>query len=280
MGKRNALGRGLEALIPKKTSDENTGGIVTIGIDEIFPGKFQPRKVFGEEGINELAQSIKEKGVIQPLVVRRTDSGYELIAGERRWRASRKAGIKDVPAIVVNVNDRESLELALVENLQREDLNALEEAQAYKKLLDEFNYSQEEVAHRVGKNRTTVNNALRLLKLPKEIREELSKGTISAGHARALLALEMPAAQRETCRKIIKYGMSVRAAERTVKNFNKRDREKKKVLKPASIRSLEDELKRVLGTKVEIKSKGKGGKIEIEFYSLEDIDRILDVLRS
>ncbi len=279
MGERKALGRGLEALIPRIETEE---ALLTCPIEELKPSRLQPRKAFNEESLDDLAVSISEKGVIQPLLVRKTSDGYELVAGERRWRAALKAGIKEVPIRVVDVSDRESLELALIENIQREDLNPLEESEAYKRLIDEFGYSQEEVARRVGKNRTTINNALRLLKLPVEVREQIASGGITAGHARALLAIGDILIQRELCRRIVKQGLSVRETERIagrLKTGKKEEKRHRRELKEPTLRALEDELKQLLGTKVEIRMKKSSGRIEISFYSIDELERILEMLR-
>ncbi len=279
MGERKALGKGLEALIPRIETDE---GLLTCPIEELKPSRLQPRKAFNEGSLDELAESISEKGVIQPLLVRKTSDGYELVAGERRWRAALKAGIKEVPIRVVDVSDRESLELALIENIQREDLNPLEESEAYKRLIDEFGYSQEEVARRVGKNRTTINNALRLLKLPVEVREQIASGGITAGHARALLTVGDILIQRELCRRIVKQGLSVRETERIAGRLKTRKKDAKRhrrESKEPTLRALEDELKQLLGTKVEIRMKKNSGRIEISFYSIDELERILEILR-
>ena len=279
MGERKALGKGLEALIPRIETDE---GLLTCPIEELKPSRLQPRKAFNEGSLDELAESISEKGVIQPLLVRKTSDGYELVAGERRWRAALKAGIKEVPIRVVDVSDRESLELALIENIQREDLNPLEESEAYKRLIDEFGYSQEEVARRVGKNRTTINNALRLLKLPVEVREQIASGGITAGHARALLTVGDILIQRELCRRIVKQGLSVRETERIAGRLKTRKKDAKghrREVKEPTLRALEDELKQLLGTKVEIRMKKNSGRIEISFYSIDELERILEILR-
>lgn len=271
---RKALGRGLGALIPQEEKE-----VRMCPVEDLRPGRFQPRRAFDDERLEELTQSIKEKGIIQPLLVRRIEGSYEIVAGERRWRAALRAGLKEVPVQVIKVNDRESLELALVENLQREDLNPIEEAEGYKRLIEEFGYSHEEVATRVGKDRATISNALRLLRLPQEIKEEVVKGKISAGHARALLSLGSPALQIEACRKVVKGALSVRETERLVKNLGRGKEREDGSSKPSEIAALEEELKRLLGTKVEIKIGSRKGRISIEFYSLDELERILEVLK-
>ena len=270
---KTALGKGLDALIPDK--GEN---IIQIEVSRILPGKQQPRKVFNEISLNELSASIKEKGVLQPILVSRSgDGSFNLIAGERRWRASVQAGLKKIPAIVKNVDSRDSLEMALIENIQREQLNPIETAEGFNRLLQEFSLTQEELADKVGKERATVANYLRLLKLPGEIKDMIYTGKLSMGHARALLGIEGRLSQVEAARKVIRNGLSVRDAELMAK----------KSIKPVKIRaekdpqiaSLEEKLIRNLGTKVHIIQKNKKkGKIEIEYYSLEELNRLLDML--
>ena len=284
LNKKKVLGRGLGALIGE-ASPEKSVPVATnekfffCPSDEISPNKTQPRKYFDEAALTELADSIKEKGIIEPLVVRRAVSGgFELIAGERRWRASRMAGLKEVPAIVVNANDEESLELAIIENIQREGLNAIEEAEAYRSLMG-FGLTQEDVAKKVGKERATVANYLRLLKLPHEVREEIVKGNITMGHARALLSIEGHAAQAELCRQIITKGLSVREAEALAAapgaSKTKRPRAGAALTNP-----VEDELRGIFGTKVALKDKKGKGRVEINYFSADERERIIDLLRS
>jgi ParB family chromosome partitioning protein len=278
--KRPALGKGLGALLPD-IEKEDRKNFFFCGIEEIVPSGYQPRKGFDEVKLNELAASIKEKGVIEPLIVRKVDKGYELIIGERRWRAAQRAAIKEVPVIVREVSPGEALELALIENLQREDLSPLDEAEAYKRLMEEFHYTQEELAKRIGKDRTTVANAVRLLKLPEEIKASLADESITSGHARALLGLDSPDEQKVACKEIIKRGFSVRETERLVKRIALRKSKQSAGVKPSNeedlhTRYLEDTLKRFLGTQVRIPKKGRKGKIEIEFYSEEDLERIIE----
>jgi ParB family chromosome partitioning protein len=282
--KRPALGKGLGALIPD-IEKEDRKNFFLCGIEEISPSKYQPRKGFDEVKLNELAASIKEKGIIEPLIVRKIDGGYELIVGERRWRAAQRAGIKEVPVIVRDVSTGEALELALIENLQREDLNPLEEAEAYKRLMEEFQYKQEELAKRIGKDRTTVANALRLLKLPQEIKAYLADETISSGHARALLGLDSLEDQKMACMKVIKRGLSVREIERLVRRLNLQPSKEDVAGEPPSeeelhLGYLEETLRKFLGTQVRIPKKGRRGKIEIEFYSEEDLERIVELIMS
>lgn len=270
---KTALGKGLDALIPEK--GEN---ITQLDIDRIMPGKQQPRRIFNEEALRELSSSIKEKGVLQPILVSRTgDGSFNLIAGERRWRAATLAGLKKIPAIIKNVDSRDSLEMALIENIQREELNPIETAEGFNRLLNEFNLTQEELADKVGKERATVTNYLRLLKLPAEIKDMLYNGKLSMGHAKALLALEGRSNQIEAARSIINKGLSVREAELLAKKNSK----PAKIApdKDPQITSLEDKLIKHLGTKVHIAQKNKKkGKIEIEYFSLEEFNRLLDIL--
>ncbi|MDO9289783.1 MAG: ParB/RepB/Spo0J family partition protein [Thermodesulfovibrionales bacterium] len=275
---KTALGKGLEALIPEKGEE-----LLYLEINRIFPGGEQPRKTFKDSSLKELAVSIKEKGVLQPVIVSRLgDGSFRLVAGERRWRASQLAGLKKIPAIVKNVASKDALEIALIENIQREDLNPVETAEAFNKLLKDFNLTQEELSEKVGKERATVANYLRLLKLPEEIKSLISDGSLSMGHARAVLSIEGRAHQIEAVRKIITKGLSVREAEALVKNISLAGTKKlkgHKAHKTPEIASLEDKLIKSLGTKVRIHHKGKkGGKIEIEYYSLDELDRLLEIL--
>jgi len=248
----------------------------------LFRSRFQPRKHFDESKLQELSDSIKEKGILEPLIVRKVSEGYELIVGERRWRAAQKAGLKEVPILVKEVEDREALELSLIENLQREDLNPIEEAEGLKRLIEE-GISQEELATRIGKDRTTLSNTLRLLKLPSEVRNQLLLNRITSGHARAILSLEAKEKQKELCALIIQKGLSVRAAEALARQWSEKP---KKITPPTKRRSdlesqlssILDSLRRHLGTKVHITQKGKKGKIEIEYYSFEDLERIIETI--
>ncbi len=274
-----ALGKGLGALIPDLTSigdkEKKALGIMEIELDKIIPNEYQPRKVFDEEKLKELAASIKEQGVIQPVIVHRAGSGYALIAGERRWRAARLAGLSTIPALVKEATKRELLEVALIENIQREDLNPLEAAEAYKRLQDEFKITQEDLAKRVGKERSTITNFLRILGLPKEIKQELARGSLTMGHAKALLSLERVRDQVSAATLIVARGLSVREAEALASKLKNPPHEKR-VRVSHELRSIEDKLKKALGTKVSISAKSKGGRIVIEYYSAEDLDRILD----
>ncbi len=280
--KRIALGKGLGALLPELGQAEPKT-LLYCGIEEIIPNRSQPRKHFDESRLQELAESIKEKGILEPLIVRRTEQGYELIVGERRWRAAQKAGLKEVPVLVKETERREALEISLIENLQREDLNPIEEAEAFKHLIEEFDISQEDLSKRIGKDRTTVTNTLRLLKLPLEVRDHLLQNRITSGHARALLSLESKEKQKELCALIIRKGLSVREAEAIAKRWSEKP---KKSVAPAKKRgdlesqlgSLQDSMMKHLGTKVHIIHKGNRGKIEIEYYSPEDLERIVETI--
>lgn len=281
MTKRKVLGKGLGALIPEINQYDDKDNYVYCNVEDIKPNKFQPRKGFDEDKIEDLVVSIKEKGIIQPLIVRDVGDGYELIAGERRWRAAKRAGITEVPVIVKKASDTEVLELSLIENIQREDLSCLEEAEAYKRLTEEFTLTQEEVAKRVGKDRSTITNYLRLLKLPLEIRDGLSRDVVTMGHARAFLSLETPVKQREAYRQVLKRGLSVRQTENMVRGL-KREKKNKPLERDKDIHldAIKNELIKQFGTQVKIVArKGGRGKIEIEFYSLDDLDRIIETLK-
>ncbi|MCK4739377.1 MAG: ParB/RepB/Spo0J family partition protein [Deltaproteobacteria bacterium] len=289
--KRKVLGRGLGALIggagtKRKATEQGTGQgeerFLLAPIEKVQPSANQPRKNFDKSALKELSDSITESGIIEPLVVRKVGSGFELIAGERRWRASRMAGLKEVPVVIMDVDDRKALELAIVENIQREDLNAIEEAEAYQNLIG-FGLTQGEVAVKVGKDRATVANYLRLLKLADDIKGEIIKGTLSMGHARALLAVESHALQRELCRKVIQGGLSVRETERLVK-ASLNGEEKTKTSQPAKakthLNTIESDLRGVFGTKVSVLDKGGKGRVVIEFYSAEERERLIEQLRT
>ncbi len=268
-----ALGKGLNALIPEKGEE-----VLFLDIDRILPGRQQPRKVFHEEALKELSASIRERGVLQPIIVSRTgDGSFNLIAGERRWRAATMAGLKKIPALIKNVASKDSLEIALIENIQREDLNPVETAEAFNRLIKDFSLTQDELSDKVGKDRATVANYLRLLKLPDEIKTLLYNGTLSMGHARAILAIEGRTRQVEAARKIIKGGLSVREAEKLAKATS--SPAKAAGAKDAQIAALEERLIKHLGTKVRINHKGKRGRIEIDYYSLEELDRLLEILQ-
>jgi len=280
---RRALGKGLGALIPEKAIEGamHKEEIVYVQSEQIKPNPFQPRENFDQQSIEELAQSIKEKGVIQPLLVRRRGDNYELIAGERRLRAANSLGLKEIPIIVRNVTDQDSLELALIENIQREGLNPIEEAHAYQHLLDKFNVTQEKISEVLGKARVTITNTLRLLKLPHEIQEEMKKGRISFAHGRALLEIEDANHQRRLAQDIIAKGLSVRELESLIKTSRPKIF-KRKIgvgLREPIVAILEEQLQHALATKVRISKRKKRGHINIEFYSQEDLERIANVIK-
>ena len=282
------LGKGLDSLIPANTEkkissvkEENKPDSI-VKITKVEPNREQPRKNFDEDALQELADSIKQFGLLQPILVQDKKDHYEIIAGERRWRAAKLAGLKEVPVIIKNYTEQEIVEISLIENIQREDLNPIEEALAYKRLLTEFNLKQDEVAERVSKSRTAVTNSVRLLKLNEKVQQMLVDGMITTGHARALLAIEDPELQYTIAQKVFDEKLNVRDIEKLVKNLNKPIKEKKKEENPAleAIYSdLGEVLKQRLSTKVTVNHKGNGaGKIEIEFYSHDDLDRLMDML--
>ena len=304
MAPKRGLGRGLSNLIPTddttedvspKASKQTKAGAVTktevvkkveqtLNINRIEPNKNQPRKEFNEDALQELADSIKQFGVIEPLVVVKRKGYYELIAGERRWRAARLAGLKEVPVVIKDYDDQQIVEIALIENIQREDLNPIEEAHAYERLIQEFNLTQDEVAERVSKSRTTVTNALRLLKLTEKVQQMLIDDMLSTGHVRALITITEPQLQYETAMYILDKKLSVRETESYVKKLlNKKPKEKTSEKEDPELsflyKAIENRLKESLGTKTTIKAKTKdSGKIEIEYYSQEDLERITQLL--
>jgi ParB family chromosome partitioning protein len=282
--KKTALGRGIEALIPDIEPDEgnSTGEYFTCDVRLIRPNPFQPRIRFAPEELDELSRSILEQGILQPLMVRKAETGYELIAGERRLRAARMAGLDMVPVVVKNVSDGQLLEISIIENIQREDLNALEEAEAYHRLIEEFHLTQEEVAVRVGKSRSAVANFIRLRQLPEPIKASILDGVLSMGHARALLGVDTAAQQNAAWKAVIAKGLSVRETEALVKRLKN---QKPEALPPplksidVYLNSLADNLSQDFGTRVHIKRKGQKGKVEIEFYSNDDLDRLIGLLK-
>lgn len=287
--KRKVLGRGLASLIPDVPGDA-TGApalqpkreFFLCDIEKIVPNTYQPRKIFQKEPLEELVESVKTHGIIQPLVVRQRDGHYELIAGERRWRAAQKAGLKQVPVVVKDVQgDAPSLEMAIIENVQRENLNCIEEAIAYQQLMDEFQLSQEEIATRAGKNRVTIANTLRLLKLPAVVREDITSGKMTMGHARALLALDDPQDQLAVRELILKKKFSVRETERKVNEVLRNKTAGSTVERPPdpNLKALEDDLRREFGTSVRIIGNLKHGFIQIQYGTQEDLMRIADKLK-
>lgn len=281
--KKSGLGKGLDALFLDNSVETQSGSTVTLGINEIEPNREQPRKYFDEEALSELSESIALHGVIQPLLVRPiSDGGYQLIAGERRWRASRMAGLTQVPVVIKEMTDSEAMELALIENLQREDLNPVEEAEGYKLLMDTYSLTQEQAAERVGKSRPTVANALRLLVLPEKVIELLKENKLSSGHARALIPLKDEKLILELCKEITERELSVRETERIVKSLlaPKKDKAEKKLKKrDPYYDECELSIREVLGRKASINvKKGNKGTIEIEFFSKDDLNKILKSL--
>ena len=295
--RRGGLGKGLDTLIPetvKSTSQEKTKIVekvvekivekpaeIKVKISQVGPNKDQPRKQFDEDALMELSDSIKQFGIIQPLVVQEKNGFYEIIAGERRWRAAKMAGLKEVPVIIKNYTDLEIVEISLIENIQRENLNPIEEALAYKRLLEEFHLKQDEVAERVSKSRTAVTNSMRLLKLDNRVQQMVIDDMLSTGHARALLGIEDPELQASTAAKVFDEKLSVREVEKLVKNIQNGKTEKKKdqPVHDFIYQDLEEKMKAAVGTKVIIHQKAKGkGKIEIEYYSPEDLERIMELI--
>ncbi len=275
---KDALGRGLGALIP-----DHRQGVQEIEIKKIKPNPEQPRKIFDDQALRELTASIKEKGILQPVMVRRAENGdYYLIAGERRWRAAALSGLKKIPALIKDSGPGESLELALIENIQRDDLNPIETADAFHRLIAEHKYTQEDLSKKVGKDRATIANYLRLLRLPPEIKGLINDGRLSMGHAKAIVSLPTKKAQMEASRAVVKKGLSVRETEALCKRLleTPSGQTKKQKPKDPDIAALEERLKRSMGTKVQIKHRGKAGKIEIEYYSLDELDRLLEILRA
>ena len=284
---RKALGKGINALIPdfEMESSEKTAssGMVELLIDEISPGETQPRKDFNTDKLQELEDSIRSNGVIQPIVVQSRGEGYEIICGERRWRASKRAGLKKIPAVIREASTTESLQMALIENIHRQDLNPIEEAEAYNRLANEFGLTQELIAKQVGKNRATVANYLRLLKLSKAFQDDLITGQLSMGHARAMLALKTEQEMEEMRREVIKHNLNVRQVERHVQQRNQPEGAPKKTVpaqKDVFIKELEKDLERQLGTKVSIAPGKKGGKLIVLYYSNDDLNRIHDMIVS
>ena len=304
--KAKGLGKGLEALfgdaevapVEKKPASKKKqaeskksekaaespaeeGGVLYVDLNDIKPNAAQPRKVFDEEKLEELAASISQHGLIQPIVLRKLGKGYEIVAGERRWRAARLAGLKEVPCIVKELTEEENMLLAIVENMQREDLNPIEEAEGLKKMIDTYGLTQEQVSYSVGKSRPYITNSLRLLKLPGRVQQLTAEGKITTGHARALAAVKSQQRQIDLAIRAAKVGLSVRQIEQLAKE-TKQPTEKKKTrkVKSADEKRVEEDLKNALGTKVSLNRKGKGGKIEIEFYSADELERLIELLKS
>lgn len=293
-GKKMGLGKGLDSMIPPKTTSRATKdslknesqisktGETILKINEVEPNKKQPRKFFNEEALQELSESIKQHGIVQPLVVAKKDDYYEIIAGERRWRAAKLAGLKEVPVVIKDYSPQEIMEVALIENIQREDLNPVEEARAYENLIKEYNLKQEELAQRVSKSRSAITNSLRLLNLSDEVLDMLMEETISSGHARALLALKDKDQQLQVAEKIISDKLSVREIEKIVKTINNpaKKTQKKELKNDFVYRDIEEQLKQTIGTKVKINRKSEDkGKIEIEYYSQDELEKIVSYFK-
>ena len=285
MNKKHGLGKGLGALIPEDRNDDHkddkTDNINIISINLIKANEGQPRKSFDEEKIIQLSQSIKEHGVIQPIILKKCNDTYIIVAGERRWRAAKLAGIKEMPAIIMELTDKEILEISLIENIQRQDLNPIEEALAYKKLIEDFNITQEELSNKIGKSRTAVTNCLRLLNLDVRVQEYLIDGVISEGHGRVLLSIEDKDTQYKLAQSIIDEKLSVRETEKLIRSLTT---EKKKSSDKVNAQShyyvdIRERLEMLFGTKVSLMDKKNKGKIEIEYYSQDDLKRILDILK-
>jgi ParB family chromosome partitioning protein len=280
MAERKALGKGLGALIPDIKDDfEAKEGTLYCTLDEIQVNPYQPRTVFDQGKIEELANSIKERGIIQPLLVREVKGGYQLVAGERRLRAAKEAGLEKIPVVVREISKAELLEYSLIENLQRENLNPIEEAEAYKKLMRDFDYTQQKVSQVLGKNRATVANQLRLLRLPEMVKKSLAKGEISMGHARGLLSLSELQKVKEAFRIVVGKGLSVRETEKLVKRLSQEKKKKEAEKRLIHLEYVRNDLRQWLGTQVRIVKSGKKGKIIIEFYSSEDLERIIERIK-
>lgn len=290
---KRGLGKGLDSIIPAKVSSAAKevkiveqhieGQVVKVNITKVEPNRNQPRKTFDEDSLIELSESIKQFGIINPIIVTDKKDHYEIVGGERRWRAAKKAGLKEVPVIIKNLNEQEIAEIALIDNIQREDINPIEEAIAYKKLIDDFGYTQDVVAEKVSKSRVTITNSLRLLKLCDKVREMVVEGLLSTGHARALIPVDNEEEQITLAQKVFDEKLSVRETEKLVKNLGKTAKPKKSAPNKASMdaiyASLSEKCKQAVGTKVDIISKGDGtGKIEIEFYSNDDLEKITERL--
>jgi ParB family chromosome partitioning protein len=288
MNKNRGLGKGLGALIPEMEDDVTNNSQMELDIEQIFPNPYQPRREFSNEKLEELAESIRIHGIIQPLVVREFDKKYQLIAGERRLRAAKLAGLTTVPVIIKEMSEQNMMEVAIVENIQRENLNPIEEAEAFRRLMNEFYLTQDDIAKKVGKSRPSIANTLRLLNLPKEVQNDLGGGTLTMGHARALLGLRTPEEQKNIWTQIQMQHLSVRETEELIRKLNEppivsRETKIKTDLtleKDPNIQLVEEELQQTLGTKVTIREKGKGGKIEIDYYSAEEFERICEKITS
>ncbi len=276
-GLGRGLGRGLDALI-SPSANLDAAEIREIKTADIHPGENQPRRNFDAATLEELAQSVREHGILQPLLVRLRGGKYELVAGERRWRAAQLAGLETVPALVKEINEKEAAEISLIENIQRDDLNMLEEARAYQQLMAKHGYTQEEIGSKIGKSRSYITNSIRLLNLPPEIQQMLEEKQLSSGHARALLALTEAPEQKKLAQRIVQLQLSVRETEKLIQQLKEPPQSKKTRRKPGVLLEIEEKLQNLLGTKTEIITQKRGGKIEIKYYSDEELERILETL--
>lgn len=292
-GLGKGLGRGINALIPEDVNEENVvvkevvkevivkePAETKVRISQVEPNREQPRKMFDEDALIELSESIKQYGVLQPLLVQKKDNYYEIIAGERRWRAAKLAGVKEIPVIIKDYSDQEVMEIALIENIQREDLNPIEEAQAYQRLIKDYKLKQDEVAEKVSKSRAAITNSLRLLKLDKRVQEMVMEGKISNGHARAIIGIEDGDKQYMVAMRIFDEKLSVREVEKLMKQLDKPKKENKIPANDFVYRDLEDKMTKIMGTQVVIKNKDKKGKIEINYYSQDELERIYELLEN
>lgn len=293
VSKNRGLGKGLEALFGnaeidtkeisiEPTEDTKAQGISFVDVNDIKPNENQPRKSFDEEKLEELASSIKEHGLIQPVILRKAEIGYEIVAGERRWRACRKAGLKEIPCIVKELTDEQNMLMAIIENMQREDLNPIEEAEGLNQMIASFGMTQEQVSKSVGKSRPYITNALRLLKLPETVKSFVSEGKLTTGHARAIAGIGDPDKQLEIANLVLEKNLSVRELEKLIKEsyVQKKKNSRKKIEKSADVIRVEEDLKQIMGTKVNLTQKGKKGKIEIEYYNKEDLERLIEMLKT
>ncbi len=292
-GLGKGLGRGINALIPEDVNEENVvvkevvkevivkePAETKVRISQVEPNREQPRKIFDEDALIELSESIKQYGVLQPLLVQKKDNYYEIIAGERRWRAAKLAGVKEIPVIIKDYSDQEVMEIALIENIQREDLNPIEEAQAYQRLIKDYKLKQDEVAEKVSKSRAAITNSLRLLKLDKRVQEMVMEGKISNGQARAIIGIEDGDKQYMVAMRIFDEKLSVREVEKLMKQLDKPKKENKIPANDFVYRDLEDKMTKIMGTQVVIKNKDKKGKIEINYYSQDELERIYELLEN
>ena len=279
---KDSQGETYQTQVTSASIEADEDRVLYIDINDIKPNKYQPRKTFNEEKLKDLANSIKENGVIQPLIIRKAQNGYELVAGERRWRAARIAEIKKVPCIIRNFDEKQNMIVAIIENMQRENLDPIEEALGLNEMIKRFEFTQEQVSNALGKSRAYIANSLRLLKLPEKIQNMIIEGRISAAHGRTIITIKDEKKQIEVCDKIIRNGLSVRAAERLTEKIKDDARPERKKRKPsvnAEIAAVEDELRKIFGTKVNINGKASTGKIEIEYYSIDELNRLIDMLR-